>query len=363
MMNLLMSNNKKKQSKIQTKIPKKIQKNTIRPNHKKDDLHAHIKFGEDPKPMLKKYGYCVVENVYSKKTCTDVIDSMWDWLTNLGTGIDRTDSNTWVGKNWPFNLHRGLIQHTLGQEEFMWKIREHKNTIKVFSQIYGTKKLLTSMDGANIGKPCEVISIPPSTKSWIHTDQNIIKDLSLNDVYTSDYYSIQGVANFETSGDNDASLFIGEKTHTWHNKLFKYNKLKPINNWFMLRKEDIEYLTNNKIKFTKVNAAAGSLLLFDSRCFHSGYPHQKGRDIQRFRYVIYTSLTPYTRATDKDLQKKQKAVKEGRLTSHWSSCNVKVFPLPRTYGNIITYLTRKDNIPNYEKWSLKRKKLAGLVKY
>ena len=74
-------------------------------------------------------------------------------------------------------------------------------------------------------------------------------------------------------------------------------------------------------------------------------------------------MTPATRATVKDLEKKQKAVREGKTTSHWSSNDIKLFSPPQTYGKEHKYLTREQNIPDYENWSDRRKKLAGLVSY
>ncbi len=74
-------------------------------------------------------------------------------------------------------------------------------------------------------------------------------------------------------------------------------------------------------------------------------------------------MTPRKRATQKDLDKKIKAVKEGKCTSHWSSNNIKIFPYPRTYGQDCPYITREKNMPDFEKWSDKRKKLAGLINY
>ncbi len=334
-----------------------------RPLHKKDTGVAHIKIGEDPKTNLQKYGYCVVEGVFTNKECKNTIDSIWKWLEGLDTGIKKNNKKTWSNKNWPISTKQGMIQHTLGHEEFMWKIREHKNVIKVFEKIFNTNKLLTSFDGAMIGRPPETKYVQAPTTSWIHTDQDIIKNIKLKDVYQSSEYSIQGIATFEDCDDLDGSLFIGEKTHLMHNDLFKNNKKQPKGNWYMITKDDLAYLEKRKVKFVKVNAPKGSLILFDSRCFHSGYPSQKKRDEERFRYVIYVAMTPALRATKKDIEKKIKAIKEGRLTSHWSSNHVKLFGYPQTYGKVTPYVKRKKNIPDYKKWSTKRKQLAGLIKY
>jgi ectoine hydroxylase-related dioxygenase (phytanoyl-CoA dioxygenase family) len=329
-----------------------------RPVHIKDSGQAHIMFGEDPKPILQKYGYCVVESVFNKELCEETINAMWRWLENLGTGIDRKDEKTWDNTNWPAHIKQGLIQHTLAHEKFMWKIREHDHVIKVFSQIYGTNELLTSFDGATIIRPLKTGYTHESKESWLHTDSNIIHDVKVEDVYASPYYSIQGIANLADSGDRDASLFVGESSHLMHSNLFLHNKRAPKNHWYVLRQDDINYLTSHDVKFVKVNAPAGSLILFDSRCFHSGFA---GDDLNNsaFRYVIYVSQTPAVRATKEDLALKKKALVEGKATSHWSSCNIKIFDLPIRHS----YMSREKNKPNFDSWSDKRKKLAGLQPY
>ena len=334
-----------------------------RPNHEKDDGHAHINFGDDPKPNLQKYGYCVIKNVFTNKECNETIDDIWKWLEGLGTGIKRNDKKTWNNNNWVHNVKQGMIQSTLGQEEFMWKVREHVNVLYIFYQIYNTFKLLTSFDGATIGRPIETGYLQAPTQSWLHTDQNVINGIKLNKVYDSDLYSIQGIANFENVEDDDGCLFVGEGTHLLHSEIFKKNGNNPKGNWYMLEKNDLDFLIGKGTKFYKINAPSGSLILFDSRLIHSGYPGQKNRNVARFRYAIYTSATPAGRATQKDLDKKKQAVKEGKVTSHWSSNNIKIFPMPQLYGKEAKYMTRKENIPDWENWNDTRKKLAGLIPY
>jgi len=334
-----------------------------RPNHERDDGHAHIKFGDDPKPNLQKYGYCVVENVFTQKDSDSTIDEIWDWLEGLDTGIKRNDQTTWNNNNWPHSVKQGMLQHTLGQEEFMWKIREHINVLYIFYQIYDVFELLVSFDGAMFGRPPETKYVQAPTKSWLHTDQNIVKRIKPENVHKTKHYCIQGVANFEECGDADASLFIGEGSHLLHSDIFKNNGKSPMGNWYMIDLKDLDFLTEKNIKFYKVNAPKGSFILFDSRAIHSGYPGQKHRDQERFRYVIYVSMTPAKRATDLDLDKKKKAIMEGKTTSHWSSCNIKLFQKPQLYGKEFEYMQRGRNIPDYEKWSDDRKKLAGLIKW
>lgn len=335
-----------------------------RPVHLADDGKAHIKTGEDPRPNLQKYGYCVVEDVMTPEECKDTINSIWNWLEGLDTGISRSDQSTWSGKHWPINMHQGMIQHTLAHEEWIWKAREHPNVLSVFSKIFGTNELLVSFDGASINRPPETGHVRSLKHSWIHSDQNLIHNIALNDFYQSNQYSVQGVVNYEVAENDDACLLIGEGSHLIHSKLFSHNNKAPKDNWYKLDQTDLDFVKQQGVIFVKVNAPAGSLILFDSRCLHSGFPHQNKRKVERFRYVSYVAMSPAKWTTTWDLQKKRKAVEEGRMTSHWSSHQIKIFPYPRTYGNPVPdYLKRKANIPDYHNWSQRRKQLAGLIPY
>ena len=321
----------------------------LRPDHKPDDGRAHIQFGQDPLPLLKKYGYCVVENVLKKDECDKTVDEIWDWLSGLNTGIKRDDDSTWNNNNWPFNIRGGLIQHTMAHEDFIWKIREHKNVVELYSQIFGTDKLLSSFGSLGVYRPVECGLTKPNKNSWLHTDQDVTNE-----------YSIQGIVNLEDSDDKDAGFFVGEGSHLLHSKLFDHNRKKPEGNWYLITEDDLKYLLDNDIQFYKINAPKGSYTLFDSKAFHSGFPHQLDRSIKRFRYSLYITLSPAERATDADIDKKMFAVHNGRNTSHWASNHVVVFPIP---DNPVDYMTRNKNIPDYEKWSDSRKRLAGIIPY
>ncbi len=335
-----------------------------RPDHIKDTGLAHVQFGDDPKPNLQKYGYCVVENVYTKQECAYTINKMWHFLENIGTGISRSDLTTWTNDRWPPHLHQGMLHHSIAHEEFIWENREHKNLVHLFSQIFGTDKLLTSFDGVCIGRPPH-LDTKDMVSSWLHTDQNIVPSwIPTDEVYNSDYYCIQGVVNYEDAGDDDASLFVGEGTHVMHSELFQMNGKEPKENWFVLDKDDVVWLIKEKrAQFVKVNAPAGSVILFDTRAFHQGYPGVSHKNNSRFRYVQYVSMTPEIRTTKKDLALKLESIEKGLVTSHFSSNNIKVFPLPASYDKVFEKLFLSNRAPNHSKWSERRKQLAGLLSY
>lgn len=61
-----------------------------------------------------------------------------------------------------------------GQSDFMWYLREKEVIRSIFKQIHNTDELVTSMDGFSV-----YVSGDQKTKSWLHMDQNPIKDLTI----------------------------------------------------------------------------------------------------------------------------------------------------------------------------------------
>ena len=106
---------------------------------------------------LNNDGYCVIPNILSCTECEQTITKIWEWLSELNTGINRKDPLTWKAKYWPPSKHGIIHQLPVGQEEFAWNIRSNPNVIKVFEDIWKTKDLLSSFDSVGICKPPELL--------------------------------------------------------------------------------------------------------------------------------------------------------------------------------------------------------------
>lgn len=70
-------------------------------------------------------------------------------------------------------------------------------------------------------------------------------------------------------------------------------------------------------------------------------------------------MTPASKSTEKNYEKKEKAFKKLRTTSHWPH-HVKVFPKEPRFKNEYNKATISQVKPTL---SEKAKKLAGLIKY
>ena len=83
----------------------------------------------------------------------------------------------------------------------------------------------------------------------------------------------------------------------------------------------------------------GSLVLWDSRTVHAGAPPIENRaNPDRWRYVIFVSMTPAIWANEVDMKSKQEAFKKLRITRHWSSDGFSMFKPCRKNPMNITIL-------------------------
>jgi hypothetical protein len=305
---------------------------------------------------LEEKGYAIVPGMLTEKECQDNIDRLWVWMEGLGRGIKRNDPKTWKSKNWPTSIH-GIIQHyRVGHTDFVWNVRSHPNVYKEFAKIWGTKKLLTSFDGACVMKPPEKTGFWPREKQWFHTDQSY-RDSSLK--------CIQGLVPLETMSDQDGTLEVLAGSHKHHNAFVKWKKEQADNkwvpsasNWHKLTNDEFQwYLEQEGVKRTKVSAPKGSLVLWDSRTIHKNAYPVKGRPNARWRYVVYSCMLPADNIRPRDMAKKQQALANMRMTTHWPYPVYLFSKEPRSYGQPTMDYKTVDNLDHLSPLA---RKLAGL---
>lgn len=296
---------------------------------------------------LKNDGYCVIPNILTEQECDLTIEKMWDWLENLGTGIDRNNQDTWITEKWPHST-RGIIQHLrVGHEEFVWDIRTNSKVIEVFSKIWKTDDLLVSFDAINIIKPVEVTKYR-SIRPWFHTDQsNRKKGLSC----------IQSFVNLEECTEHDACFSCLPKSHLYHQEMMQHFNIDTSKDWIKLSNQHMLWLQEGKECVRKrVAVPKGGMVLWDSRTIHCNRPARIPRPNPVFRYTIYICMTPKEWCDSKNLEKKKKAFNEMRMTSHWPH-HIKLNPKkPNTYGKPLPNYIIRDSPPELSEIGMK---LAG----
>jgi len=267
-------------------------------------------------------------------------------LEGFETGIDREDKSTWKASNWPHNSH-GIIQHyALGQEQFVWDMRMEESVINIFAQIWGTRKLLVSFDGANLSRPSQ---INRPDKKWEHVDQGPKK---------LGFQCIQGSVNLLDCGEEDGGLVVYDGSHKLHTAFFEAHTEAKHGDWYLFCREKGELDFYASCKQIKVCAKAGDMILWDSRTVHYA-TRPTGK---RNRSVIYICMTPAEWAHETAIKKKKKAFADKRMTTHWPHCPI-LFPVkPRSYGKkeVETHFPVSRKLATLNSTG---KRLAGLLPY
>ncbi|EFA76484.1 hypothetical protein PPL_10250 [Heterostelium album PN500] len=267
-------------------------------------------------------GWAVVPNVVPTDRCATYSSAFWDWMENFNTGVKRDDSSTWVNSNWPGNIH-GIFQHyAFGQNQFVWDIRVEQPIIDVFTKIYNTDKLGSNKFG---------------------------------------FRCVQGFLNLNHCQDNDGGLIVYEGSHLVHDKYFRETGIDSKGDWWKFDDDPIKLSYFKDCKKVKVNCNIGDIVLWDSRTIHYACAPTTP---ERCRMVVYVSYQPASLISDSDLKKKVKCFKEKRMTSHWASENIKMFPKnPRTYGNNAIIDRFKYDEKKLPVLTNRAKQLAGLIPY
>lgn len=258
---------------------------------------------------LDEKGYCVIPNLITKEECKKYIDRIWDWLEGLDTDIDRNEPATWGNGQWPPSMFGIIHRLSIGQEQFIWDLRQDPRVIEVFKQIWETDELLVSFDGMCILKPGQNQDMKERKKAfWAHTDQGSHK---------VGRHCIQGLMTLEEAGPHDGGLVVWPGTNKIHQEYFKEKKITTDGDWYKYPRSYIAILEREGYERTKVIAPAGSLILWDSRTIHQNEQPHKEQKVPRFRYAIYLCMTPASMATEHDIARKRAAFYQKKMTNHW----------------------------------------------
>jgi len=250
---------------------------------------------------LKTKGYTVVPGVISPSNCDKYVKEYQQWLLQFG-------------KKWP-KSHSSLINgYNTGHLDTTWHIRlESKD---VFSQIWGTDKLLASFDAIAIGRPPESGKEKfDSSNYWLHLDQESTR---------VGLHAYQGGVYLEEAALDDWTLQVMENSHNVFEKFFSEDRQAAERSdkekFFELTKTQIKYFEDNGCKIKRIPVPKGGLVLWDSRLVHANAAPLEGRaNPGRWRYVVFVSMTPALWASAQDLALKQDAFQNTRMTNHWSS--------------------------------------------
>ena len=219
-----------------------------------------------------------------------------------------------------YDIH-GIVQHNeVGHSDAVWDVRLNPNVQDVFEQLHGTNDLLVSFDGMCYMHPKRAFR----KNSWAHFDQNSRR---------KGLHCVQGYVNlYDSSDDSSGSLWVVPESHKKFDKFWAAFpdsvRAAGAGDWYKLDSAaENEFFADHCPYPVRVHGPRGSLVLWDSRMLHQNVPAMGAQTERKPRAVVYVCYQPRRLISAGNLEKKQKAFREYRMTTHWPSEVVKLFPV------------------------------------
>lgn len=301
-----------------------------------EDAHAMPKYHHSPRfecndpaflEYLDAHGYAVIKNVLTEEEAAHGVSLAWEFMENLGTGIDRNNPATWGSDRWyPGSNPGGGIMGNfgVGQSAALWFVRANPKVQKVFETIWGTPDLLTSFDGFCLFRPWGLNQDWKTQGGRFHTDRS----------YSSKYdrpdrrHYVQGFCNLvQTSAAGMGNLVV-PGSHLLYEELGRdfaggENRVnvQSLNN--DKRKKAFPNLYDNAIC---AHMEAGDFFLWDDRTLHcnsSGVG--EARDVaELMRVACYVCMTPRAAVSEECRASREAAVRAGFGSGHTGGFDVPI---------------------------------------
>ena len=240
------------------------------------------------KRELETQGYCIIPNVLTSEEIKKAKTMFEDWQKTI-------DNHDKIHK--AIDPHGIYKHHEVGHQRHAWFIRTHPKVQEVYKSIWDTDDLIVSFDGS-----CYIDkNNKQKDKIWTHTDQGPDNDTQCYQGFVS------------LTSNVERTLIVYEGSHLYHKKYFEEKGIKSKTNWHLI---DHDVLDNLKETKRALEVSAGSLVIWDSRCFHQnrfGAPESEERMVQ---YVCYYPKD-HKKNTLAIQKKRNKYFEERRTTSHW----------------------------------------------
>ncbi|KAK3088110.1 hypothetical protein FSP39_014803 [Pinctada imbricata] len=253
---------------------------------------------------LESKGYVVIPGVVPRDECDKCIAEYKAWLAKFDEhGIE-------------FKQRRSVIQsYRVGHFAPSWRVRLKAKT--VFARVWGTEKLLSSIDGIAISQPPEKEGgeFRRERQDWLHLDQGAQRN---------GLHAYQGAVYLEEQTKDDYCFRVLEKSHKYHSEFFEtfpraIQKTARCEFYKMdVTEKKFYYDKGAELKYVPV--PKGGIVLWDSRTVHDNNPPARERtDPNRWRFVVFVSMTPAQWASNDDIRFKKDVYRNMNLTAHWSS--------------------------------------------
>lgn len=177
----------------------------------------------------------------------------------------------------------------------MWRIRTDERIVAIFSNLWGTRDLITSFDGIGHRAPYDSWEL-----DW-HVDQDRCEDMCV---------CVQGLValSYSSAATGGTQFALGSQVH--HAESMRM--LKPGRRRWQFVPLASEMLTGFKKR--QPSLKPGDMLLWDSRVAHRVLPP---RVADTERTVAYVCMTPLRLAAPRTLARRRDSFCKGVASTHW----------------------------------------------
>lgn len=267
--------------------------------------------------FLDEHGFVVIANALNQQECDKAIDLTWDYLEQLGTGVDRNDWHTWDDDKWPTVVHGGILPgHGIGHSEAQWFIRGVPKVKQAFASVWDTDDLLVSFDGMALWRPWPLNEAWKTNRggSWLHIDQHPISRPGKQ--------CVQGLVNLLPTTPATGGNVLIPGSHKNFEKIpevypERLGRLPLDLDHFRFPADDPLLSDTQPII---CHLEAGDLLLWDSRVIHcsSGGVEPPEAEPKLLRAISLVCMMPKRLTPPEVIEARKEAVEKVISTTNWT---------------------------------------------
>ena len=282
---------------------------------------------KDALDYLEEEGFVVFASVLDSHQTDHALDLLWDYLEELGTGIDRKNKDTWSDDRWPTAVHGGILpSYGVGHSKMQWYVRDIDDVKACFASIWDTEELLTSFDGITIWRPWTYKEEWKTNlgSDWLHIDQHPLG--------RPGKHCFQGVLNLTKVTEFTGGNVMVPKSHKRFERIpeeykERLSRIHPSIDHFRFPKDD-PLLSDTRPIVALMEP--GDLMIWDSRTIHCS-SHGIDRppnpdDLLRVGSLI--CMMPKSKSNERVIEQRKEAVLNRTSTTNWSDrfINADEFP-------------------------------------